>query len=237
MEAEAKSTSDKTWCSINRVQRRVLGVLVEKSKTTPDIYPMTINAITTASNQKSNRKPLMQLDPEDVENALSELREKGAVVELQSDARKPKYKHLLYQWLGVGKVELAVMAELLLRGEQTLGDLRGRAARMEKISDITELKPIVNGLMEKHMIIALTPEGRGQIVTHNLYQPEELAKLEREMSSLDHAHQRTDGGPPARQESHTSDNPDLRELSDQVAELQAEMAQLKDRLDLLEQRD
>ena len=175
---------EKKWRPVSKVLRRVAGVLVEKAKTTPDIYPMTINAITTASNQKSNRSPQMQLDHDDVDEALDELREMGAVVEVHGDGRKPKYKHCLYEWLGVEKVEMAVMAELLLRGQQTLGDLRARASRMEKIEGLSELKPIVRALVEKGLIIELTPEGRGQLVTHSLYQPEELAKIEREMKSV-----------------------------------------------------
>jgi uncharacterized protein YceH (UPF0502 family) len=112
----------------------VAGVLVEKSKTTPDVYPMTINGIKTASNQKSNRSPQLDLREDQVEETLYELRKMGAVIEVHSGGRVPKFKHQLYEWLGVEKVELAVIAELLLRGEQTLGDLRGRASRMDKIA-------------------------------------------------------------------------------------------------------
>ena len=107
----------------------------------------------------------------------------GAIAEIQGDGRKAKYRHKLYDWLAVDKVELAVMAELLLRGEQTLGDLRARASRMEKIEGQSELKPIVQSLMDRNLILPLTPEGRGQVVTHNLYLPEELAKLERNLNS------------------------------------------------------
>jgi uncharacterized protein YceH (UPF0502 family) len=172
------------WKPIGKVLRRVAGVLVEKAKTTPDIYPMTINAITTASNQKSNRSPQMQLEHDDVEEALDELREMGAVVEVHGDGRKPKFKHRLYEWLGVEKVEMAIMAELLLRGGQTLGDLRARASRMEKIEGQSELKPLVQELVKKGLVIELTPPGRGQMVTHGLFMPEELAKIERSLNQV-----------------------------------------------------
>ena len=171
------------WKPIGRVLRRVLGVLVEKAKTTPDTYPMTINAITTASNQKSNRFPKMELKHDDVDTALEELRLMGAVAEIQGDGRKEKYRHRVYEWMGVDKVEIAVMAELLLRGEQTLGDLRARASRMEKIEGQSDLKPMVQALIDRKLMLPLTPEGRGQIVTHNLYLPEELAKLEQRVES------------------------------------------------------
>lgn len=176
-------TNEPQFKPIGRVLRRVAGVLVEKAKTTPDTYPMTINAITTASNQKSNRSPKMELTHDDVDEALEELRELGVVVEIQGDGRKSKYRHRLYEWLGVDKVELAIMGELLLRGEQTLGDLRARASRMEKIEGQSELKPIVQSLISRNLMLPLTPAGRGQIVTHNLYLPEELAKLERNVAA------------------------------------------------------
>lgn len=176
-------TNNPQFKPIGRVLRRVAGVLVEKAKTTPDVYPMTINAIATACNQKSNRSPKMELTHDDVDEALEELRELGVVVEIQGDGRKSKYRHRLYEWLGVDKIELAIMGELLLRGEQTLGDLRARASRMEKIEGQSQLKPIVQGLISRNLMLPLTPEGRGQIVTHNLYLPEELAKLERNVAA------------------------------------------------------
>ena len=163
---------------LNRFQRRVLGVLVEKSKTTPDVYPMTLAGITTGCNQKSNRSPLMTLNQDEVQRTLEELRGLGAVMEVQSDGRVPKFKHLMYDWMGVEKAELAVMTELLLRGQQSLGDLRARAARMQPdIVDLGHLRPVVDALIEKKLMIELTPVGRGQIVSHNLYQPDELSKV------------------------------------------------------------
>lgn len=173
----AETVAEVLWKPLTRIQRRVAGVLVEKSKTTPDIYPMTINAIKTGSNQKSNRSPQMDLREEQVDDVLYELRHMGAVIEVHSGGRVPKFKHQLYEWLGVEKVELAVMAELLLRGEQTLGDLRARASRMDRIEGIEGLRPIIDSLIQKKLVVALTPPGRGQVVTHNLYQPDELERL------------------------------------------------------------
>ena len=121
----SESQSERKWRPLTAAQRRVAGVLVEKAKTTPDAYPMTLNALTNGCNQKSNRSPLMDLSPDEVQNALDELREMGAVAEVQAGGRVPKYRHYLYEWLGVEKAAMAVMTELLLRGEQTLGELRG----------------------------------------------------------------------------------------------------------------
>ena len=181
---ETADISTPRWTSMTRLQRRVAGVLVEKSKTTPDVYPMTLNGIKTGSNQKSNRSPKLDLEEHQVESVLYELREIGAVVEVHSGGRVPKFKHQMYEWLGVEKAELVVMAELLLRGEQTVGELRARAARMEKtIAGMTELKPILASLLEKNLIVELTPAGRGQMVTHNLYEDRELEKIRRNVGS------------------------------------------------------
>ena len=165
------------WQAVNATERRVLGVLAEKAKTTPDAYPMSLNAIVTGSNQKSNRFPLMQLEADAVEEALDKLRQMGAVAMIEGYGRVVKYRHLLYEWLGVDKVEIAVMTELLLRGAQTEGELRGRAARMEPIADLAALRTILDSLRAKKLVVSLTPEGRGHVVSHNLYKDRELESV------------------------------------------------------------
>lgn len=165
------------WQPLSPRQRRVLGVLIEKAKTTPDAYPMTINALVAGCNQKSNRDPQMNLSAEDVEQVLEELRALGVVTEVQGSGRVPKYRHHAYEWLGVDKVELAVMAELLLRGEQTLGELRSRASRMEPIADLAAMKEVAGRLASKGLLWELTPPGRGQVVSHTLYKEREVAEL------------------------------------------------------------
>jgi uncharacterized protein YceH (UPF0502 family) len=171
------------WRPLNRTDRRIAGVLIEKAKTTPDQYPMTMNGLITGSNQKSNRDPQMQLEEDAVMDALDRLKSVGAVAEVQGSGRVSKYRHLLYEWLGVDKVELAVMAELLLRGAQTEGELRGRASRMEPIADLATMRTIFNNLKAKNLVIELTPPGRGQIISHNLYEPDELARLKERLGS------------------------------------------------------
>lgn len=174
---EGDQTPQPKWEVLSSIDRRVAGVLVEKAKTTPDAYPLSLNALCNGCNQKSNRTPLMQLDPETVEESLDRLRQKGAVFAVQGSGRVAKYRHNMYEWLGVSKQEIAVIAELLLRGAQSQGELRARAARMEPIAGLAELKPIVQSLKERGLVVSLTPEGRGHILTHNLYQPRELEKL------------------------------------------------------------
>lgn len=168
------------WKPLSAIDRRVAGVLVEKAKTTPDQYPLTVNAIVNGTNQKSNRHPQMEIDADDVSESLDRLRSLGAVTEVQGNGRTLKYRHMMYEWLGIEKVELSVMAELLLRGAQTEGELRGRAARMDPIADLAALRPILDSLSAKGLIVSLTPQGRGHMLTHALYQPQELDKLRRE---------------------------------------------------------
>ncbi len=108
----------------------------------------------------------------------------------------PRFRHHLYEWLGADKVELAVMAELLLRGAQTEGELRGRAARMDPIPDLNALRPILASLESKGLIVSLTPAGRGHVLTHALYQPQEMEKLRAQFSSQPTASSQPTGSRP-----------------------------------------
>ncbi len=181
-------TQSPRWKPLVAIDRRVLGVLVEKAKTTPDGYPMSVNSLRSGCNQKNNRYPLMELELEDVEESLSRLRSAGAIAEVQGGGRVARYRHYMYEWMGVEKLELAVMTELLLRGAQTEGELRGRAARMDPIPDLDALRPLLASLREKGLVVSLTPEGRGHVVTHALYEPRELEKLRAEFASATPRH-------------------------------------------------
>ena len=173
-----ESAEGRTWVPLDPRERRVLGVLVEKAKTTPEYYPMTLAAIVTGCNQKSNRDPVTNFDADDVEDILQGLRKKGAAVMVEAGGRVVRWKHTLYDGLKVSKVEIAILAELLLRGPQTEGDLRARASRMEPIADLPTLQAHLQALAERGLAVYLTPPGqrRGVIVTHGLYRPDELEK-------------------------------------------------------------
>ncbi len=121
------------WKPLNAIDRRVLGVLVEKAKTTPDQYPLSLNALLTGCNQKSNRHPVLNLDDGDVIMSVDRLRMMGVVAEVQGGGRVPRYRHYANEWLGVERAELSIMTELLLRGSQTEGELRTRVARMDEM--------------------------------------------------------------------------------------------------------
>jgi uncharacterized protein YceH (UPF0502 family) len=226
------------WQPLSAIDRRVAGVLVEKAKTTPDVYPMTINSLVAGCNQKSNRYPQMQAEPEDIEASLERLRGMGAVVLVQGGGRVDKFRHLMYEWLGVDKVEMAVMTELLLRGAQTVGELRGRAARMEPIPDLTALRPVLDSLKAKGLVVGLTPDGRGHVVTHNLYEPRELEKVRAQAAAMagpvesetpvGHASQSSAPQPHAPMAiSHRGGEPAGTELRSELQELRHELAQLR----------
>lgn len=199
----------KRWRPLESIERRVLGVLIEKAKTTPEAYPLSINALRTGCNQKNNRSPLMQLEEEQVDEACETLRKSGAIAQVQGSGRVDRYRHLAYEWLGVDKVELAVMAELLLRGTQTVGELRGRAARMEPIKDLGELLPILDALSAKGLVMYLSPPGRGAVVTHALYLDRELEKVRREAhaahAEIEHERPAAPSPPPQ----HTTPRPTI----------------------------
>ena len=235
---DVAETSTPDWKPLTRIQRRVAGVLVEKSKTTPDVYPMSLNGIKTGANQKSNRSPQMDLQEHQVEETLYQLRQMGAVVEVHSGGRVPKFKHQLYDWLAVDKAELAVMTELLLRGEQTIGELRARAARMEKsITGLEELRPVLASLKSKNLLLELTPSGRGQIVTHNLYLDEELDRLKNQFASHGSTSETAAGSPaaapPAPRSGQTPSDDQVETLQRQVDELMETVAALRQEFDEL----
>jgi len=184
-----------TWSPVNAKQRRVLGVLMEKSKTTPDAYPMTFAGLTTGCNQKTNRSPITNFTADQVEKLADELRAIGAVTMVQGNGRVDKVRHYAYQWLGLSKTEAAVMTELLLRGEQTVGELRTRASRMEPIADLVAMNSLIDGLVTRNLMVLLTPAGRGQLVSHNLYPEWELTQLQKHVAEGGYIQEDSDDEP------------------------------------------
>jgi uncharacterized protein len=165
-----------TWSPLSLWDRRVLGVLIEKQKTSksPDAYPMSVNSITTGCNQKSNRDPVLNLDEDEVEQSLTRLQGGGLVSKI-TGGRVVRWRHLLYENWKVGKTELAILAELMMRGPQTEGDLRVRASRMDDIADLDVLKSLLDPLVARHLVVYLTErDRRGAMLTHGFHPPEEL---------------------------------------------------------------
>jgi uncharacterized protein YceH (UPF0502 family) len=166
-------------------ERRVIGVLAEKAKTTPEYYPMTLAAIVSGCNQKSNRDPVTDYDSDDVEDTLHGLRKKGLTILVDAGGRALRWKHMLYETLKVTKAELAVLVELLLRGPQSEGELRARASRMEPLPDLASLQTILQGLASRRLVHYLTPpeQKRGVYVAHGLYPADELEKVRQAFAS------------------------------------------------------
>src|SRR3982750_396218 len=118
---------------LNEIEIRVLGSLVEKQLTTPEYYPLTLNALNAACNQKSNRDPVVSYDENTLNEALESLREKNLVyVFYGSNSRVVKYKHMFPNVFELDPAEVAVMAVLMLRGPQTVGEIRGRTDRLHE---------------------------------------------------------------------------------------------------------
>ena len=133
--------------NLDPVATRVLGSLLEKDITTPEYYPLTVNALVNACNQKSNRDPVMSLDEDSVSDALERLRDLGlAGVVTGGSNRVPKYSHRFSEKLNLGRRELALLCELMLRGPQTLGELRSRGSRMYDFSDLDEVESVLRTL-------------------------------------------------------------------------------------------
>lgn len=135
---------------LNEVEARVLGSLIEKDITTPDYYPLSLNALVNACNQKNNREPVMTLDENSVREALSSLQEKRMAGPAGgADSRVTKYEHRLQEIFNFNRREIALICVLLLRGPQTPGELRGRAERMYRFETLDDVQSSLQRLIER----------------------------------------------------------------------------------------
>jgi len=215
------SAEPETWQPIPPYERRMLGVLIEKQKTSKsaDAYPMTLNSIVSGCNQKSNRDPVYELDDLEVEETLDALQKKGIVVKM-TGSRVDRWRHQLYELWRVTKVEMAILAELLMRGPQSEGDLRGRASRMDEIADLDALREHLKSLTARGLVVYLTAaERRGAMLTHGFHTPDELDAARRIAP--------TGGNDPAPRVSAANDAKwqlvldELAELRERIAKLEA----------------
>lgn len=193
---------------------RVLGSLLEKEITTPEYYPLSLNALVNACNQKSNRDPVVHFDEDTVESSLETLRKKGLSLNITgAGSRVPKYGHRLSEKLNLGRRELAILCELMLRGPQTLGELRTRAERMHRFDDTAEVESILDRM------------------------PELFTKLPRRPGEKEARYMHLLSGMPAAVAA-TGDVPDAAPLhrADRLAALEADVAQLRGELEDLRQQ-
>lgn len=141
---------------------RILGALVEKQATTPDVYPLSLNALTTACNQTSNRDPVMELSEDAVKWAVNSLRQQSLVRAIQrADSRVMKYEHLLTEKMNLEGAELAVLAVLMLRGPQTIGEIKGRTGRLHEFASLGDVEATLAALSQRSLAAEL-PRRPGQ---------------------------------------------------------------------------
>ena len=200
--------------SLDADEVRVLGSLLEKEVTTPEYYPLSLNALLNACTQKSNRDPVVHFDEDTIERVVYTLRDKGLLLNITgAGSRVPKYGHRLSEKLNLGRRELAVLCELMVRGPQTLGELRTRAERRHPFDDLAEVESVLERMPE---LVAKLPRRPGE-------KEARYAHLLSGSAATDVSPDRAaDSLPPSR--------------PDRIATLEAEVAQLRDEIELLKQR-
>jgi len=132
--------------SLDQVEARVLGALMEKEATTPEYYPLSLNALVNACNQKTNRDPVVDYDDDTVADALARLREKHFALTITGGSRVNKYQQRISETLNLGRRECAILCVLLLRGPQTLGEIKDRSERIFSFTDLAETELVLEKL-------------------------------------------------------------------------------------------
>ena len=214
---------------LNDIEVRVLGCLVEKQVTTPEYYPLTLNALTLACNQKNNRNPVTSYSETEVSQALETLREKNLTYVFHgSTSRVPKYKHVMPEVMHLSKPQMAVMCVLMLRGPATVGELRGHGARLHEFSGLEEVEETLNSLVsrEPESLIMRLPRLPGQKearVAHLLSGEVSTDSLPEETSST-------------RSRSRGADSERITTLEAEVENLKTEIAQLREQFDVFKKQ-
>jgi len=204
---------------------RVLGALIEKDITTPDYYPLSLNALVNACNQKNNREPVMSLDEGAVRGALASLQEKRLAGPASgADSRVTKFEHRLQEAYNFDRRETAVLCVLLLRGPQTPGELRGRTERMHRFEGLDEVQTALQRLIDRDPpLVTVLPRQPGT-------KESRYAQL---LSGEVEAWDAPAGAAPVEVHTDSDTSQRVSHLEDQVAELRAELATLKEKLDTL----
>jgi uncharacterized protein len=206
---------------LSEVETRVLGALVEKELTTPEYYPLSLNALVNACNQKSNRDPVMSLNENDVNQALRGLEKEGLAGPADAtDNRVTKFGHRLGEAFNLGRRETAILCELLLRGPQTPGELRSRADRMYKFDDLGQVQSTLQLLAQREppmVKMLLRQPGTKEARYSHLLSGDTQTQVPEATSEVASAHSNSSGERIAR-------------LENEVAALQKEVSDLKQQL-------
>jgi len=213
-------------------EARVLGALIEKEITTPEYYPLSLNALINACNQRSNREPVMDLDEETVRQALHGLEDDGLAGRARSaEGRVTKYEHWLGEAFNFSRAETALICVLLLRGPQTPGELRGRTERMHRFEEISDVLAGLQKLMEREpSLVAVLPRQPGtkeSRYAHLLSGPVESAALAQPSAAPAYASTYA----PAFAGETTDQDGRIAQLEAAVAQLKSELENLKKRFD------
>lgn len=225
--------------TLNAVERRVLGTLLEKSLASAEYYPMTLNALVAGCNQKNNRDPVTNLDEDAVWSALDQLRQYGLTSKVLPGgaSRVERYKHEVTAKWDWPKPQKAIMTELLLRGPQTSGELRTRANRLCAFDNLESVTAVIDWLAtQANPWVRVLPRDAGQSAVrfaHTLYPPEEAANLSIvEARSL----QQTSASGAVSASATNSLQAQVDSLQTELAELHNAVAELRSRIDRLEGR-
>jgi hypothetical protein len=211
------------------VEARVLGALIEKEITTPEYYPLSLNALINACNQKNNREPVMSLDEDQVRHALHGLEDERLAGPVRGDGRVTKYEHHIQEIFNFTRSEIAVVCTLLLRGPQTPGELRGRAERMYRFDELSDMLNALNKLGAREpALVKVLPRQPGTKEARYVH----LLSGEVESYSSPTEHEASAAENSGSYRSVSADDPELRE---RVAELEAEVAMLTRGLSELKQ--
>ena len=189
---------------LNPVEARVLGALVEKEVTTPEYYPLSLNALMNACNQRSNREPVTNLDEDEVRSALRKLEDKRLAGPVRgTETRVTKYEHTLGEVFNLNRAETALVCVLLLRGPQTPGELRGRTERMHRFEELTDVAAGLQKLMDREPPLAAVlprqPGTKESRYAHLLCGPVEAAaaappaQIAREIAGSDERMEKLEG--------------------------------------------
>ncbi len=214
---------------LTAAEARVLGALVEKEVTTPEYYPLTLNALINACNQKSNREPVMELDDEAVRQALHGLEDDGLAGRARSaDGRVTKYEHWLGEAFNFSRAETALICVLLLRGPQTPGELRGRTERLHKFEEIADVLAALQKLMERDPpLVAVLPRQPGTKESRYAHLLSGEAEMASAAATVPPRSERTDPGRPL----DAGQDERIAQLEAEVRELRQEFAELKKKFD------
>ena len=164
---------------LSELEQRVLGAMIEKDMATPEYYPLSLNALTNACNQKNNREPVTSYDEETVEAGHTELRGKRLAVIITGSGRVPKYGHRAQETLNLSNRELALLAVLLLRGPQTLNELKDRCHRLHAFEDLDSVESALRKMVEREMAVFIPKQTgwREPRYMHLLGGPVDIAAL------------------------------------------------------------